>query len=131
MNDFSTKLFNYVRDRVKGSYPSCFCTTAPVSSTDTKLPALYMDFSFPAGDESLRDSSGIEKWTRHVCEAEVYSGESYQEARGIASVADEAMQACGFRRTSFQRRDNLDPTVRRMAISWRAQLDASGNAARY
>lgn len=131
MNDFSAKVFNYVRGRVSERYPKCFCTTAPVSSTDTRLPALYMAFSFPECDPSTLDSSGTEKWTRHVCEAQVFSGESLQEARGIAKLADEAMLACGFRRTSFGAMDNIDPTVRRIGISWRAQLDASGNASSY
>ncbi len=131
MNDFSARIFTYVRQQVEERYPECFCTTAQVNSTDNNLPALYLDFSFPAIDERTIDSSGEEKWTPTVCEAEIYSSASLQEAKGIAKVADEAMRKCGFRRTSMGTRENADPSIRRMAISWRAQLDASGCAARY
>lgn len=131
MNDFSSRVFTFVRNQVEAKYPGCFCTTAQVNSTDKKLPALYMDFSFPDIDTRTIDSSGEEKWTPTVVEAEVYSSTSLQEAKGILKVADEAMRKCGFRRTSMGTRENADPTIRRMAASWRAQLDASGNAARY
>ncbi len=131
MNDFSGRVFTFVRQQVEKASPSCFCTTAQVNSTDSKLPALYMSFSFPAVDERTIDSSGEEKWTPTVCEAEVYSSASMQEAKAIAKAADEAMRKCGFRRTSMGPRDNADPSIRRIAVSWRAQLDASGTAARY
>lgn len=131
MNDYSNRLFSYMRQQVVASYPSCFCTTASVQSTDAKLPALYAEFSFPAVDERTVDSSGEEKWTPTVIDAEVYSATSLQEAKGIAKVADDAMRECGFRRTSMGPRENADPTVRRIAISWRGQLDSSGTVAKY
>lgn len=129
MNDHSSKIFNYVRERVTEQYPKCFCTTASVASKDVKLPALKMSFSFPSEDETTRDSSGIEKWTRTVCDAEAYSGTSEQEARAIVAVADEAMARCGFRRSNYAVVPNADQSVRRIAVKWRAKLDASGDVA--
>lgn len=131
MNDFSDRLFSYMRQQVQLSHPSCFCTTAAVESTETKLPALFAEFSFPEVDARTVDSSGEELWTPTVIDAEVYSSTSLQEAKAIAKAADEAMRECGFRRTSMGPRENADPTVRRIAISWRGQLDASGTVARY
>ena len=131
MNDFSGRLFAYMRQQVQAAYPSCFCTTATVRSTDIKLPALFAEFSFPAIDERTVDSSGEEIWTPTVIDVEVYSSNSLQEAKGIAKAADDAMRECGFRRTSMGPRENADPTVRRIAISWRGQLDTSGTVAKY
>lgn len=129
MNDHSTKIFNYVRARVQEAYPECFCTTAEVSSDDVRLPALLMRFTFPSEDETTRDSSNVELWTRTLCDAQAYSGTSEQEARGILAVADEAMGRCGFRRSNYAQVTNADQSVRRYAIKWRAKLDKTGNVA--
>ncbi len=129
MNDHSTKVFNYLREQVQAKYPECFCTTSPVSSTDSKLPALYVSFTFPSEDTATADSSGEEVFTRTVCDAEAYSGTSAAEARGILSVADDAMRKCGFRRSNYTEVANADQSIRRYAIKWRCKLDKHGNAA--
>lgn len=129
MNDHSTKIFNYVRSQVQAKYPKCTVTSTPMSTKDLKLPALLVKFRFPGEDESTRDSSGVELWTRTVVEAESYSGTSVFESRNILATADEALARCGFRRSNWTEVADADPSIRRLAATWRAKLDKSGNVA--
>ena len=132
MNDHSTRIFNYVRDRVHGEFPSCLCTTSPTWGQEESLPALHLSFAFPSGDDETRDSSDTEVWTRTTCDAEAFSGTSAQEDRAILALADQAMGECGFRRSAWHEAPNAaDPSVRRFQATWRARLDASGNAAKW
>lgn len=129
MNDHSTRIFNYVRQEVTKRYPKCTVTSGAINSKDSKLPALLVKFRFPGEDESTRDSSGVELWTRTVVGAQSFSGTSVFEARNILVAADEALARCGFRRSNWTEVADADPSVRRLAATWRAKLDKSGTVA--
>lgn len=129
MNDHSTRIFNYVRQEVTKRYPKCTVTSSAINSKDSQLPALLVKFRFPGEDESTRDSSGVELWTRTVVDAQSFSGTSVFEARNILVAADEALARCGFRRSNWTEVSDADPSVRRLAATWRAKLDKSGNVA--
>lgn len=131
MNDWSTVIFNEVRGEVAASFPRCFCTTGNVSSKDTRLPALYMSFSFPGEDESTADSSGTEIWTRTVVTAEAYSGTSEHEARSIIKTVDERLRRSGFRRSNYTLVPNADPSIDRISATWRAKVNEGGEVAAY
>lgn len=131
MNDYSAVIFNEVRDAVAAAFPTCFCTTGDVSSTDTRLPALYMSFAFPGEDEATADSSGVELWTRTTVTAEAYSGTSEHEARSIIKTVDERLRRSGFRRSNYTQVPNADPSIRRMSATWRAKVNEGGEVAAY
>ena len=129
MNDYSSVIYNEVKAAVQAEYPRCFCTTASVSSDDSRLPALYLSFSFPYEDESTADSSGVEKWTHTVVTAEAYSGTSEQEARGIVDAVDARLRRSGFRRSNYTKVPNADPSIRRISATWRGKVNQRGEVA--
>lgn len=129
MNDFSTTYVRYLADRVTARFPSCFVTMSSVGTKDTRLPALYVSFSFPSPTPGTEDSSGREVWTRTSVSAQAFSGTSLQEARAIIEEADAAMYALGFRRSNLTEVPNADMSIRRMAATWRASVDANGTTA--
>lgn len=131
MNDYSAIIFNRVRDAVSKKYPKCRCTSSVTAGKKVELPALLVSFAFPSEDTDLADSSGEEVWTRTVCTAEAYSGTSQYEAKGILKTADEAMRSIGFRRSNYTEVPNVDKSVRRFQITWRAKADRHGNIANW
>lgn len=131
MNDYSARIFSYVREAVTEAHKGVFVTSAAFDINEKRLPALLVKFTFPGEDESTIDSSGREVFTRTVCDAEAYSGTSASEARSILATADEAMRRCGFHRTNYTEVPDSDASIRRYAIKWRAKVDRNGNVARW
>lgn len=127
MNDWTTVIFNQLREGMAASYPKLFATTGTIPDKDVKLPALRVTFSF-AG-ESGADSSGEEVWTETVVEAQSFSGTSDFESRSIMGEADRLMRRMGFRRSNFTQLPNADPSIHRYQAKWRALVGKRGDVA--
>lgn len=127
MNDYTTEIFNSVREGLTASRPALFVTAGPVTGEDIKLPAMRVTFSF-AG-EAEADSSGEEVWTETVVEAEAFSGTSAFEARSIIGETDRLLRRMGFRRSNLTQVPNADPSIRRVSAKWRALVGRRGEVA--
>lgn len=129
MNDYSNAIFTYVAEAVEAKFPGCTCSSAPFTSSDVSLPAMYMRFTFPGEDESTADSSGEEVFTLTSCAVDAFSGTSLQQTKNIISTIDNVMRRLGFRRVSWNEVQNADPSVRRISARWRAKVNARGQVA--
>ena len=126
MIDVEIDVFNEVAEAILAEYPDAYVCGEYVVSPP-QFPAVSVIQTLSVEDKSRVDSSGEENANALTYDVNVYSNsesDSKKECKSILQVADKALRARNFRRTTAMPIDNAqDPSIYRMTARYVGLVD--------
>lgn len=132
MTDIENIIFTRIAQRLRSEFPG-IAVYGEYVETPSSFPCVCIEERNNSVHEETRDLSGIEHYTNLMYEINVYTNDSAgkkSKAKSIASVIDEEMSAMLFTRTFKNPIPNIDRTIYRIVIRYKAVvregIDADG-----